>query len=284
MSEEWNPNDPDATRVLYDLGSWTFDQQAELASELADAEIPHTWDGAELVVPESHEAVADSVISRVEKRVGVVYEGDEAADTDAENDDASDDASDNDSDNVGGARAIPLDIPEGEAITEYDLADWPEGDRQAITRALTRQAVPYRWEDDLLVVPTANETLVDSLMDMIEQGEFGADAGELELDVEDGDEADGGERLPFETLTTFFLAGGRLRKNPMDADGLEQLIDAIAVADPVRPPYGVDIRLWQRTCELADELAGALADADEPNHDETVAVASELHDLLRPYI
>ncbi len=262
MSDEWNPNDPDATRVLYDLSSWTFDQQAELASELADAEIPHTWDGSELVVPESHEAVADSAITRVETRVGVVYGGEPGADADDGTDTA--------------ARVVPLDIPEGEATTEYDVAEWSEGDRQSITRALTRQAVPYRWEDDLLVVPTANEPVVESLMDMIEQGEFTAHVDDID--------ADDGERLPFETLTTFFLAGSRLQKNPMDADGLEQLVAAIAVADPARPPYGVDIRLWQRTCELADELADALADADEPDHDETVAVASELHDLLRPYV
>ena len=29
---DWNPNDPDATRVYYDLSAWTFDQQAELAA------------------------------------------------------------------------------------------------------------------------------------------------------------------------------------------------------------------------------------------------------------
>jgi len=264
VSDEWNPNDPDATRVLYDLSSWTFDQHAELAAELAEADIPHTWDGTELVVPESHEAVADSAITRVETRLGVVYDLDpDADDVDSEDDDLV-------------RRVAPLDIPEGEATTEYDLADWPEGDRQSITRALTRQSVPYRWEDDLLVVPTTNEALLESLMDMIEQGEFTAHADDVD--------ADGGERLPFETLTTFFLAGARLQKNPLDADGLEQLVAATALADPARPPYGVDIRLWQRTCELADELAGALADADEPDHDETVAVASELHDLLRPYI
>ena len=274
MSDEWNPNDPDATRVLYDLASWTFDQQAELAAELAEAEIPHTWDGTELVVPESHEAVADSAITRVEARVGVVYDGD----PDGEGIDF-DDADENGDDTA--TRAVPLDIPEGEATTEYDLADWPEGDRQSITRAFTRQSVPYRWEDDLLVVPTANEALVESLMDMIEQGEFTAHEDDIDIDIDIDDE---GERLPFETLTTFFLAGARLQKNPLDADGLEQLVAAIAVADPARPPYGVDIRLWQRTCELADELADALADADEPDHDETVAVASELHELLRPYI
>ena len=39
-----------------------------------------------------------------------------------------------------------------------------------------------------------------------------------------------------------------------------------------------------RMCELADELAAALVDGDEPDVVETQAVAAELHDLLRPYV
>lgn len=259
MSDDWNPNDPDATRVLYDLSRWSFDQQAELAAELAEADIPHTWDGAELVVPESHEALADSTITRVEERLGIVY--DEEAEA----------AHDN-------PAALPIDIAEGVATTEYDLVEWSEADRQSITRALTRQEVPYRWEDDLLLVGTDDEAVAESLMDLIESGEFAAH----EDDLDDVDED--AERLPFETLTTFFLAGERLQRNALDADGLEQLLAAVAVAEPTQPPYGVDIRLWQRTCELADELAGALVDEDEPDHDAAMTIAADLHDLLRPYI
>ena len=260
VSDEWNPNDPDATRVLYDLGRWSFDQQAELAAELAEAEIPHTWDGAELVVPESHEAVADALIARVEEALGVVYDDDALADGDP-----SDDL----------PMPQPIDIADGVAATEYDLVEWPEADRQAITRALNRQQIPYQWEDDLLLVPTDHEAVAESLMDLIERGEFAAHADDLDPET---------ERLPFETLTTFFLAGLRLQKNPLDADGPEQLLAATAAAEPSLPPYGVDIRLWQRSCELADELAGALVDDDEPDHDAAVAVAGDLHDLLRPYI
>lgn len=256
MSDDWNPNDPDATRVLYDLSRWSFDQQAELAAELAEADIPHTWDGAELVVPESHEALADSTITRVEERLGIVYE--EAAEAPHDN-----------------PAAQPIDIAEGVATTEYDLEEWSEADRQSITRALTRQEVPYRWEDDLLLVGTEHEAVAESLMDLIESGEFAAHDDDIDEDA---------ERLPFETLTTFFLAGERLQRNALDADGLEQLLAAVAVAEPTQPPYGVDIRLWQRTCELADELAGALVDDDEPDHDAAMAIAADLHDLLRPYI
>lgn len=253
MSDDWNPNDPDASNVMYDLGRWSFDQQAELAAELAEAGIPHTWDGSELVVPESHEAAADSTVTRVEARLGIVYEGDD-----------------------GGSRAIaePIDIAAGVPSTEYDLTDWAESDRQAITQALTAQRIPYRWEDDLLLVSTEHEEAAESLMDTIEAGEFAM------LPSDDGVEAE----LPFETLTTFFLAAERLQRNTQDADGLEQLLDALEVADPERRPYGVELVLWQETCELADALASALVDADEPDHETAMAVATDLHDLLRPYV
>ncbi|MCE9622900.1 MAG: hypothetical protein K8R99_11195 [Actinomycetia bacterium] len=256
MTDDWNPNDPDASNVMYDLSRWSFDQQAELAAELAEAEIPHTWDGSELVVPESHEAAADSTVTRVEARLGITYEGDDNGATDES------------------ARHDPIDIPAGVASTEYDLGEWSESDRQSITQALTAERIPYRWEDDLLLVSTAHEDAAEALMDTIEAGDFAM----LPTDDASPDE------LPFETLTTFFLAAERLQRNTQDADGLEQLLDALEVAEPERRPYGVELLLWQKTCELADALASALVDADEPDHETAMAVATDLHDLLRPYI
>ena len=76
VTDDWNPNDPDATRVHYDLSRWSFDQQAELASDLAEAEIPHAWDGNELLVPEEFEIATDTAITLVEERLGI---DDEAA-------------------------------------------------------------------------------------------------------------------------------------------------------------------------------------------------------------
>jgi hypothetical protein len=259
VTDDWNPNDPDATRVHYDLAMWSFDQQAELASDLAEAEIPHSWEGSELVVPEDAEAAADAVISATEERLGITYDEDGAAvhsgDTDTE------------------LPAVVV-LGEDEATTEYDLADWPEPDREALTRALTRQGHPFRWEGEVLLVRTEDEQLVESLLDLVE-------AGETEMDMDAGSDDD---PLPFETLTTFFLAGERLKKHPLDADGLEELLAAIDVADPAKPPFGVEPRLWFRTCELADQLAGALVDDDVPDEETAQIVAEQLHDLLRPYI
>jgi hypothetical protein len=268
VTDDWNPNDPDATRVHYDLAAWSFDQQAELAADLAEAELPHTWEGAELVVPESAETRADEIINAVEERLGIAYDDDgEVIGADEMNAVVKDEVL---------PEAVPL--AEGDASTEYDLADWPLEDRDALTRALTRQGHPFRWEHAVLLVRTADEALIESLLDLVEAG----DSAELAPDVSDEHADD--DRLPFETLTTFFLAGERLKRNPLDADGIEELLAAVEVADPERPPYGVDVRLWQRSCELADELAGALADDELPDEDAAREVAEELHDLLRPYI
>ncbi len=268
MTDDWNPNDPDATRVHYDLAAWSFDQQAELASELADAEIPHTWEGAELVVPELREADADAVINAVEARLGIVYDDDgELVGADELN--------------AAAAQELlpdPVPLPDDEPTTEYELDDWEPDDRDALTRALTRQGHPFRWDGVVLLVRTADEALIESLLDLVEAG----DSVELVPDVDDAHAED--DRLPFETLTTFFLAGERLKRNPLDADGLEDLLAAVDVAEPTRPPFGVDQRLWERTCELADELAGALVDDDVPDEEAAQEIAEELHDLLRPYI
>jgi hypothetical protein len=255
VTDEWNPNDPDATRVHYDLANWSFEQMAELAAALADATIPHAWDGNELIVPESAEGETDDIVAQVEVRLGI--------------------AGDND---IEAPQPEAIALAEDAPSTEYDLAEWEAGERELVTSHLVARGLPFRWEEDVLLVRTEDEEVVDVILDDVENDE-GVDLPDAS---DDGD--DDADRLPFETLTTFFLAGDRLQRNPLDADGLEQLLAAIDVADPDRPPYGVDKRLWERTCELADDLAAALVDGDEPDEVETQAVAADLHDLLRPYV
>lgn len=249
MTDDWNPNDPDATRVHYDLSSWSFEHIAELAADLAEAQIPHAWDDNELIVPESAEAETDDIVAQVEERLGIVDQAPPPREP------------------------VPLD--DDAPATEYDLAEWEQSERDLVTTNLVARGLPFRWEDDVLLVGTDDEELVDAILDAVESGEAAEPSA-----TGDDDE----DQLPFETLTTFFLAGDRLQRNPLDADGLEQLLSATDVADPERPPYGVERRLWVRMCELADQLAAALVDGDDPDLVETQAVAAELHDLLRPYV
>jgi len=301
---EWNPSDPDAVRVVYDLAKWTIDQQAELASELADADVPHTWEGSDLVVPEDAEQATDLIIADVEGRLGIVDE-----ELGAEFDGTDDDADDVDDEGVDELELPePIELATDAPTTEYDLSEWPPTDRMTLTHALTRSEIPFRWEgQNVLLVGTADEAIVDGLLDQIERGEFSDP---------DAPSSPGSDQLPFETLTTFFLAGERLRRDPLDADGIEQLLAATEVADPQRPPYGVQPRLWIRVCDLADRLSVALVgtgDDDEDDEDETddatddatddgtdgaddtadedpfdydlaVDIANQLHDVLRPYV
>ena len=150
---------------------------------------------------------------------------------------------------------------------------------------LVRQHLPFKWNEHVLLIATEHEEAVEAILDAVESGE-----ATVEPVIEVGDDAEAlpedtaaPERLPFETLTTFFLAGERLQKHPLDSDGLQLLLKALDVAEPTNPPYGVQRELWTRTCELADELADALTEDDEPDEETAAEVAAELHDLLRPF-
>lgn len=250
---DWNPNDPDATRVHYDLAAWDFDQQAELASAMADAEIPHTWEGTELIVPEEMEEQADELIARIEAELGI--ESDPLPDA--------------------GERPAPIELAADVPTTEYDLADWSPTELDTVSLALADARIPFRWEDQVLLVGTDDEGVVEALLDDIESGEY-VDVSARLPTVD--------EELGSEVLTDFFLAAERLHRDPLDADGIEHLRKATELADPDVAPFGVAPKLWQRTCELADEIVDALVDDDGPDHDAAMDAAAKLHELLRPNV
>lgn len=250
---DWNPNDPDATRVYYDLAAWTFDQQAELANAMADAEIPHAWEGTELMVPEDMEEAADELIAEVEVRLGIDSgAGEEMA--------------------IGDAALPPRDLPDGIATTEYDLAEWEATETDALTHALVGAGIPFRWEGTVLLIATDDEPVVDALLDEIERGDYA-----------DVMSPTAGEGSP-ETLTHLFLASERLRSDPLDADGIEHLKQGTDLADPDAPPFGVTPRLWNQIVDAADEVVDALVGDAGPDEEAVMAAAERLHELLRPTV
>ena len=259
---DWNPSDPDAAKVFYDLSGWDFDQQAELASALADLEIPHTWDGNELVIPADSEQQVDELFTELEERLDIAP--------------ASEDEEDVAADGEQAANPVEWSVLEDDTpATDYDLTVWSDLDRSMVTESLDAAGIAYRFVDGVLSVPTSAEDPVDDILDEVE-------AGEMIPVINDGPD---GDVLPFESLNSFFLAGERLRKDARDADGLERLLDAIKIADPDRPPRGVELRVWRRSCELAEQLADVLVEGSE---DEVITgaqpVAEALHDLLRPLV
>lgn len=135
---DFDPNDPEVVKVHYDVSAWTFDQRGELSEALADSELPHVWDGEELVVPEAIEADVDALFERLEELFG----------------------------------PFPIALADDAESVEYGLDEWPEGDRTVLTAALVEAEIPHRWDDTTVVVAADAEQAVDEILDRIESGEL----------------------------------------------------------------------------------------------------------------
>lgn len=126
---DWNPKDPDAPTVRYDLADWSLEERVELVELLADAEIRHDWDGNELLVPAENESVVDAILDEVED------------------------------DDHDAPRSL-----EGE-LEEFELEGWTQADRMEFAATLVERGIGHRWEDDLLLVGIDDADTVEDLLD-----------------------------------------------------------------------------------------------------------------------
>ena len=133
---DWNPNDPDAVKVHYDVSAWNLDQRAELSEALATDEIAHVWEGDELIVPEAVEAEADELFARLEEVLG----------------------------------PFAVRLADDDPAVEFGLDEWPSADRDTLTAALVEGGIPHRWDGTTVFVPVDAEQAVDELLDSIESG------------------------------------------------------------------------------------------------------------------
>ncbi len=156
---------------------------------------------------------------------------------------------------------------------EYDLDEWPDDDRRRLSYALRDGNIGHRWDGDTLIVAPDDEATVDEMLDAVERGDV---VGTLHV-TDDDDTDEGG-------LTPFFLAGDRLSREPTDPVGVQRLLEALDLADPDRPPYGVERQLWARACHLAELLADDLGEGEVPDVEAATIHAGELRDLLRDQI
>ncbi len=135
---DFDPNDPEVVKVHYDVSVWNFEQRAELSEALAEAELPHVWDGDEVVVPEEVEADVDALFDELDKVLG----------------------------------PFPIRLDDDAESTEFGLDEWSEADRSVLTEALVASEVPHRWDGTTVVVAADAEHAVDDLLDAIEAGEL----------------------------------------------------------------------------------------------------------------
>jgi hypothetical protein len=134
---DWDPNDPDAVKVHYDVSAWPLDDRAELTGELAELGYPHRWEDDELVVPEELESQIDALFERLEAELGPF--------------------------------AVPL-AHDAES-TEFGLDEWPAADRELLSASLVEAEIPHRWVGTTVFVARDAEDAVDELLDAIERGD-----------------------------------------------------------------------------------------------------------------
>ena len=162
----------------------------------------------------------------------------------------------------------------------YELDEWPVDDREALMGKLAEAGVVHRWEGGAtLVVSPADEQRVEAILDGVE---FPDALAVVEVG-EDDEAVVAAEETSFEVLSSLFLAADRLKGNPLDAEGIADLSDALDEADPDVPPFGIVPGLWRDAVERGNRLADTLAD-DDDRSDEVAAQASELQAMLRPFV
>lgn len=156
---------------------------------------------------------------------------------------------------------------------DYDLGEWQVGERSAATAALLEADIPYRWEQDLiLVVPAVAEDEVDLLLDELEEVE--------ELEEDDEVVAGGGDAQ--QAMGDLFVAADRLQHDPQDDRMAADLLMAEGTVSVSGPPYGIERPVWRQIQGLASALA---TDLEEAADEETVAAdARALREYLRDLV
>lgn len=240
LMSEWNPRDPDVVSVRYDLSEWSINQRADVAAALAEATISHSWDGDELIIPTDAEERVDAILDEIEMQTAT----DDSAGT----------------------------LKTDQQLTEYELDEWNMSERNELSEMLTESNVQYRWEGDVLLVPTTSEDEVDECLDSLERGGV--------VIVDD----DSAPRASTETLRTLFNVAQRLQRNPLDADGRTMLTILLEDIESHRAPRGVPDSVWRQATDIADQIAAALADGNQPDEMTAIDLAGRLHAVLRPHV
>ena len=270
-----NPVDlPEEEQVVYELGAWPLDQQAEAAAVLAESGIPHSFDGTDVIVHIDHEAEVDALLDAIEAESGPF-----AAAADGDADDAEDD--------------------DGELA--YELEGWDDEHRQELETRLQAGGVPYRMELGALVVDAADEQVVDfvvagvrgaePVLQPVGDDESADDTGDA-ADTADADDADTAGDDDGALMSELFDVAARFERRPDDRDALAEFATLNAAIDPDRPPFGIDQISWEKVIAAADDLADALTGeggpepADEAESEVAIVVlaARRLRASLRPFV
>jgi hypothetical protein len=175
---------------------------------------------------------------------------------------------------------IPAMLAPSDDEVGYELVDWPVSDRGAVTAALAEVDIPFRWEEGLVLVVTAEvEEQADRLLDEI-QAETAGQSPDAALDAEGEDQADGGEEAQA-AMAELFVAADRLQHEPFDKGIADDFVATATVVGESLPPFGIGRPDWLRIQTMASAVVTAL----ETDDDEGIVTgARTLRDFLRDYV
>jgi hypothetical protein len=164
----------------------------------------------------------------------------------------------------------------------YELAEWPAEDRAIATADLVELGIPYRWEDNLvLVVPAGVEEQVDAILDEIDENALGSDEEAL-VELETGE--DGGEEAAT-AMSDLFIAADGLSHETYDEERVVEFIEAASAVAQSLPPYGIEPQVWNRIQTDASAIVTNLEKGEDGDDSEVVTSAAQaLRDLLRNYV
>jgi hypothetical protein len=162
----------------------------------------------------------------------------------------------------------------------YELAEWPAADRAIASADLVELGIPYRWEENLvLVVPATAEAEVDALLDEIDENAVSDDETLIDLDAGE----DGGEEAA-NAMSDLFIAVDGLQHAIFDDARVAAFMAAAAAVEESLPPYGIDALLWRRVQSEAAAIVTALEKDSGHDDDAVVAATQALRNLLRQYV
>jgi hypothetical protein len=165
---------------------------------------------------------------------------------------------------VDGPRLEPSDAEVG-----YDLADWGDGERHQLARALLGEQIASRWEELELVVKEDDADRVEELIDEIDNPD--------QLDAEE-DDADGGAEI----LSALYVAADVLQHDAKSPVAIVELLEASERASELGPPYGLDGEVWREVLRRADAVADLLgAEAEDV---AVMDAATALREAVRPLV
>ena len=164
----------------------------------------------------------------------------------------------------------------------YELAEWPAEDRTIATADLVELGIPYRWEENLvLVVPAGVEEQVDAVLDEIDENALDSDEEAL-IDLESGQ--DGGEEAAT-AMSDLFIAADGLSRETYDEEEVVEFIEAASAVAQSLPPYGIEPQVWNRIQTDASAIVTNLEKGEDGDDSEAViSAARALRDLLRNYV